>query len=65
MYNRSVAKLAESPKGYCMKCGHKVSIKDSVRYIWKNRRSRSGRVMTWKGKCPDCDTTVYKVIGHI
>ena len=65
MYNRSLVKLAKSPNGYCLKCNHMVQIKDPIRFMWNNRKSRSGKVMTWKGKCPDCDTTVYKVIGHV
>ncbi len=42
-------------QAYCVKCRKKVEVKDAKKVTMKN-----GRPAT-KGKCPDCDTGVYRI----
>lgn len=42
-------------EGYCMKCKGKREMKDAAETVAKN-----GRPM-FKGKCPDCGTTICKI----
>lgn len=44
-------------QGYCVKDRKMVKIKDGKKVVWKNGRS------VWQGKCPDCGTTVARVLG--
>jgi hypothetical protein len=45
-------------EGYCVKCKKKVEIKDGKEVVnAKNRRMM-------KGKCPNCSTTVCRILGN-
>ncbi|KKU92496.1 MAG: hypothetical protein UY21_C0001G0119 [Microgenomates group bacterium GW2011_GWA1_48_10] len=44
-------------QGYCVKDRKKVTIKDGKIVTWKNGRR------AYVGKCPDCGTTVARVLG--
>lgn len=43
--------------GYCVKCKSKKTIKDEQRVTMKNKR------LAVKGKCPDCGTGMYRILG--
>ncbi|MEK6728234.1 MAG: DUF5679 domain-containing protein [Candidatus Omnitrophota bacterium] len=43
--------------GYCVKCKGKKTIKDEQRVTMKNKR------LAVKGKCPDCGTGMYRILG--
>ena len=43
--------------GYCVKCKGKKSMKDEQQVTMKNGRA------AMKGKCPDCGTGMYKILG--
>ncbi len=45
-------------EAYCVKCKAKKEIKDGKEETLKNGR----RAM--KGKCPDCSTTVCRILGN-
>ncbi len=44
-------------KGYCVKCKAKKEMKDEQKVTMKNGR------LAMKGKCPDCGTGMYKILG--
>jgi len=44
-------------EGYCVKCKAKREMKDAAETMMKNGR----RAM--KGKCPVCDTGMFKIMG--
>ncbi len=44
-------------EGYCVKCRAKKEIKDGKEVVTKNQRKAI------KGKCPDCGTTVMRILG--
>jgi len=44
-------------KGYCVKCKGKKEMKDEQKVTMKNKR------LAVKGKCPDCGTGMYKILG--
>lgn len=44
-------------KGYCLKCKAPKEIKDGQEVTMKNGRKAI------KGKCPDCSTGIYKILG--
>lgn len=44
-------------QGYCVKCKSKKEMKDTKETILKNKR----RAM--KGKCTDCGTSMFKILG--
>ncbi len=44
-------------KGYCVKCKMSKEMKDSQEVTMKNGRKAA------KGKCPDCGTGMYKILG--
>ncbi len=44
-------------EGRCMKCKKQVKIKDGKEVIMKNK------MKAVKGKCPKCDTTVFRIVG--
>lgn len=46
-----------SVEGYCVKCKSKKKIKDAAEVIMKNGRK------AMKGKCPDCGTGMYRIMG--
>jgi len=43
--------------GYCVKCKKTVTMKDE-----KETKTKRGTRMA-KGKCPDCGTTVCRILG--
>ncbi|MCX5705682.1 MAG: DUF5679 domain-containing protein [Candidatus Omnitrophica bacterium] len=45
-------------KGYCVKCKASKEMKDTEQVTMKNKR----RAM--KGKCTDCGTGMYKILGN-
>jgi len=44
-------------EGYCLKCRAKKEIKDAQEVAMKNGRK------AMKGKCPDCNTGMFKILG--
>ncbi len=42
---------------YCVKCKASKEMKDAQQVTMKNKRSAV------KGKCPDCGTGMYKILG--
>ncbi|MDI6758682.1 MAG: DUF5679 domain-containing protein [Candidatus Omnitrophota bacterium] len=44
-------------KGYCVKCKTLKEMKDEERVTMKNKR------LAAKGKCSDCGTGMYKILG--
>lgn len=44
-------------KGYCVKCKGMKEMKDAQAVTMKNKRQ------AMKGKCPDCGTGMYKIMG--
>lgn len=44
-------------EGYCVKCKAKKEMKDSKEVTMKNGRKAA------KGKCTDCGTGMYKILG--
>ena len=45
-------------EGYCVKCKKKREMKDTSEVILKNGRKAA------KGKCPDCGTGMFKILGN-
>ena len=43
--------------GYCVKCKGKQAMKDEQKVTMKNGRPAV------KGKCPECGTGMYKIMG--
>ena len=43
--------------GYCVKCKGKKAMKDEQKVTMKNGRA------AMKGKCPECGTGMYKILG--
>ena len=46
-----------SEKGYCVKCKKPKEMKDEQKVTMKNGRAAV------KGRCPDCGTGMYKILG--
>lgn len=46
------------PSGYCVKCKAKKDMKDPKEVVMKNKRKAV------KGKCPDCGTGMYRILGN-
>lgn len=44
-------------KGYCVKCKSSKEMKDEQKVTMKNGRAAA------KGKCPDCGTGMYRILG--
>lgn len=44
-------------EAYCVKCKAKKEIKDAKEVTMKNGRKAI------KGKCPDCSTGMYRIMG--
>lgn len=44
-------------EGYCVKCKAKKEIVEGVEEVMKNGRKAI------KGKCPDCGTVMFKILG--
>lgn len=45
-------------KGYCVKCKSMKEMKNEQKVTMKNGRQ------AMKGKCPDCSTGMYKILGN-
>lgn len=45
------------PEGYCVKCKAKKEIVNAVEETMKNGRKAI------KGKCPTCNTVMFKILG--
>jgi len=45
--------------GYCVKCKAKKEMKDAKEVTMKNDRK------AMKGKCPDCGTGMYRILGKV
>lgn len=45
------------PTARCMKCKKQVEIKEGKEVVFKNG------MKALKGKCPDCGTTVVRILG--
>ncbi len=46
------------PEAYCVKCKAKKEMKDAKEVTMKNKRK------ALKGKCPDCGTGMYRILGN-
>ena len=44
-------------EGYCVKCKAKRNMKDSEETVMKNGMKAA------RGKCPECGTGMYKILG--
>ena len=44
-------------EAYCVKCKGKKMMKDAKTVTMKNKRQ------AMKGKCPDCGTGMYRIMG--
>lgn len=44
-------------EGYCVKCKAKKEMAEAEKVTMKNGRN------AMKGKCPDCGTGMYKILG--
>ncbi len=44
-------------QGYCVKCKAKKEMQNSTEIVMKNKRK------ALKGKCPDCGTGMFKILG--
>jgi nitrate/TMAO reductase-like tetraheme cytochrome c subunit len=44
-------------KGYCVKCKTMKEMKEEQKVVMKNKRQAV------KGKCPDCGTGMYRILG--
>ena len=54
----------ENGHGYCVKCRAKKVMKNPIRTKLRNHKTRNKTVDTLKGRCPDCDGSIYHVVGH-
>ncbi len=45
-------------EAYCVKCKKKREMKDAQKVTMKNGRN------AMKGKCPDCGTGMYSILGN-
>ncbi len=48
-------------EGYCVKCKAKREMKDANEVTMKGKGGTERRAM--KGKCPECDTTMFRIMG--
>ncbi len=46
-----------SVEGYCVKCKSKKTMANAQKVTMKNKRQ------AMKGKCPDCGTGMYRILG--
>ncbi len=53
----TVPKKIKNNKGYCVKCKQKVEIEKPKIITMKNKKSAI------KGKCPNCDTKIFRIRG--
>jgi hypothetical protein len=56
-YTPSKGGIQMAEKGYCVKCKASKEMKDTQQVTMKNKRQ------AMKGKCPDCGTGMYKILG--
>ena len=47
-------------EGYCVKCKAKREIKEGKEVVMKRKGGKTGRAM--KGTCPECGTTMYRIL---
>jgi Zn finger protein HypA/HybF involved in hydrogenase expression len=45
-------------EGYCLKCKAKKEMQDAKEVTLKNNRK------AMKGKCPDCGTGMFRILGN-
>ena len=58
---KGVNKMSDSTKqltAYCVKCKAKKNIAEAKEVTMKNGRK------AMKGKCPDCGTGMYRILGN-
>ena len=48
-------------EAYCVKCKAKREMKDAKEVAMKGKGGVQRRAM--KGKCPKCDTTMFRILG--
>ena len=48
-------------EAYCVKCKAKREMKDGKEVAMKGKGGTERRAM--KGKCPKCDTTMFRIMG--
>ncbi|MEM4295418.1 MAG: DUF5679 domain-containing protein [Candidatus Anstonellales archaeon] len=48
-------------KGYCVKCKANVEMRDAKEVVKDTKR---GKKKFLNGKCPNCNTAVWKVLGN-
>ncbi len=61
LYGRRITELLEkgvNMEGYCLKCKTKKEMKDAEEITMKNGRK------AMKGKCLDCGTGMFKILGN-
>jgi len=61
LYGRQITELLEkgvNMEGYCLKCKTKKGMKDAEKITMKNGRK------AMKGKCLDCGTGMFKILGN-
>lgn len=51
-------------KAYCFKCSRQTPLKDPIKVKFRNRKSKTGTVDAWRGKCDACGSTNYRIIGN-
>jgi NAD-dependent SIR2 family protein deacetylase len=56
-YNTKNKKEGSMAEAYCVKCKSKKEMKDAKEVEMKNGRK------AMKGKCPDCSTGMYRIMG--
>ena len=49
-------------EAYCVKCKKKQIMKDGKEVKMKGKGGMERRAM--KGKCPKCDTTMFRIMGN-
>ena len=50
--------MAKQVEGYCVKCKCKQPISSAKNVVMANGRA------ALKGKCPDCGTGMYRILGN-
>ena len=48
-------------EGYCVKCKSKIEMSDAKEVAMKVKGGVQRRAM--KGKCPECSTTMFRILG--
>ena len=50
--------------GHCVKCKGKKRLQDPMPFKQRNPRTKNLQINMVKGRCPDCNSVVYVVVGH-